>query len=643
MPGVAFSSSMHSDTSAALASLLSVASSISNLLIVQFLLGLLMGFPSSHIPSLQDEVFGDKAFAIVGAFGGVKGILSLLTGPSIGYFSDAVGRREALMVALFMSLLPCVWVAVFDLFWGYYTTDALFGVYSGAMSVIMACVADQLQMDHEMEHEDVLVNSGDALKKRQELNINDNNNIKNNNNDPHSAAAASTATTTISHPQKAANSSSSTTTATTTTSSSSQTAEELVKRTRAMSIAMASMGIGMIFGAGFGTLLSYQNAFRCSLVAGVVNVCLVHWPMRVYLDRLSVVAQAGGGNNNNNNSNAAASSSTSAASSSPSHFAQQSTPNASAVPTSSNHHHNGSDENTEEDEIEDEDDEDYEDPSVHRHSFQSGNNSSNNNPKNQSKKEKKSLLGKNNNSKKITGVSGTPNQQNEASRNPFVQQSQQAFTSIGNSIARSQRTIKTFTGLRHLAGIVFCDSLVLQAIAILIPLFLKKYLAFTPADQTYMMITLGIASSIGLLAIVPFVTAKIKTMGMLRIALIADMIMVSLYSLVRSKVVAQILPLFTSVGVAMFPCASSLASEVMFGVTNGSEGLAQGIVSAARMFAEGVSPLVLGGLLSVFDKTTYPGAPFLLVGVGELIALWLTMKLEAFMALPAAWRFEDPI
>jgi hypothetical protein len=72
------------------------------------------------------------------------------------------------------------------------------------------------------------------------------------------------------------------------------------------------------------------------------------------------------------------------------------------------------------------------------------------------------------------------------------------------------------------------------------------------------------------------------------------------------------------------------------------DGLAQGLLSGARMLAEGVAPLVLGAMLGALHDTSFPGAPFLVAAVCVLFALWLTVGYRRIEAcdLPKAWRIQ---
>lgn len=111
-------------------------------LLLMFLIGFVASTPSSTIPMLQEEAFGNSSFAITGGFSAGKGVLGCIIIPFYGSFSDRVGRKTVLLITEAATVIPyAMYLATGD-FWVYSATDLVFGFYDGTMTLLLASVAD---------------------------------------------------------------------------------------------------------------------------------------------------------------------------------------------------------------------------------------------------------------------------------------------------------------------------------------------------------------------------------------------------------------------------------------------------------------------------------------------------------------------
>jgi MFS transporter, DHA1 family, tetracycline resistance protein len=112
------------------------------ILLLMFLTGFVTSTPSSTIPMLQEEAFGNNSFAITGGFSAGKGILGCIIIPFYGSFSDRTGRKTVLLITEAATVIPyAMYLATGD-FWVYSATDLVFGFYYGTMTLLLTSVAD---------------------------------------------------------------------------------------------------------------------------------------------------------------------------------------------------------------------------------------------------------------------------------------------------------------------------------------------------------------------------------------------------------------------------------------------------------------------------------------------------------------------
>lgn len=86
------------------------------------------------------QTFPGQTLMINGLIWGIKGTLSFLMSPPIGYFSDVFGRKPFLLITVLFTCLPIP--VMFISSWWFFIMIALSGMFSVTFSVVFAYVAD---------------------------------------------------------------------------------------------------------------------------------------------------------------------------------------------------------------------------------------------------------------------------------------------------------------------------------------------------------------------------------------------------------------------------------------------------------------------------------------------------------------------
>ena len=82
-----------------------------------------------------------------------------------------------------------------------------------------------------------------------------------------------------------------------------------------------------------------------------------------------------------------------------------------------------------------------------------------------------------------------------------------------------------------------------------------------------------------------------------------------------------------------YPSISALVSRT---VAEEEQGEALGGLNGIKAVTEGFGPLIFGALMSLYEDTTYPGAPYLITGIITLWALLHSMQLPKDPEVSAA-------
>jgi MFS family permease len=123
-------------------------------MLLAFLVGFTVSTPSSIIPELQQETFGDNSFVIQGGFAAGKGILGAAVIPVFGAFSDITGRRVALCTSQVLAAIPFVAMLVSGQnYWVYAFCNTFLGWYDATVTLLLAAAVDAVPASHGVHTE----------------------------------------------------------------------------------------------------------------------------------------------------------------------------------------------------------------------------------------------------------------------------------------------------------------------------------------------------------------------------------------------------------------------------------------------------------------------------------------------------------
>merc|ERR1712224_424022 len=152
-------------------------------------------------------------------------------------------------------------------------------------------------------------------------------------------------------------------------------------------------------------------------------------------------------------------------------------------------------------------------------------------------------------------------------------------------------------------------------------LYLQTRFSLSSAELGCELGLVGLASSLSLLFVVPWLQPKMGTLSLMRLGLAVNAVSIGSFALVQEWWQAYLPPLGCLFGFAVFPLANTLASAC---VPRCQQGAAQGVISGARSLAEGVSPVLFGWMFQAVVGSACPGAPFAAAGACVAVALVLS-------------------
>lgn len=174
------------------------------------------------------------------------------------------------------------------------------------------------------------------------------------------------------------------------------------------------------------------------------------------------------------------------------------------------------------------------------------------------------------------------------------------------------KMLKENETLRLLSVVVFLDFLAEQMLVSLLLLYLESRFHFTAVYLACELLLVGLSASFSLLFVVPKLQKSMGDLALMRLGMVANTISVAFFGIVWQPWQVFLPPLGCILAFAVFPMANSLASS---SAAPTQAATAQGLISGARTLAEGVSPVLFGGLFQVAQRSSYPGWPFLVAGL----------------------------
>eukprot|EP00435_Cladocopium_sp_Y103_P026517 s2411_g6.t1 len=186
-----------------------------------------------------------------------------------------------------------------------------------------------------------------------------------------------------------------------------------------------------------------------------------------------------------------------------------------------------------------------------------------------------------------------------------AREAQGAAGAVENGAGEVLKMLKENETLRLLSVVVFLDFLAEQMLV-----YLKTRFHFTAVYLACELLLVGLSASFSLLFVVPKLQKSMGDLALMRLGMVANTISVALFGVVWQPWQVFLPPLGCILAFAVFPTANSLAQTA----APSAAATAQGLISGARTLAEGVSPVLFGGLFQLAQRSSYPGWPFLVAG-----------------------------
>eukprot|EP00913_Durusdinium_trenchii_P026011 g24404.t2 len=141
------------------------------------------------------------------------------------------------------------------------------------------------------------------------------------------------------------------------------------------------------------------------------------------------------------------------------------------------------------------------------------------------------------------------------------------------------------------ASVVFLDFLAEQMLVSLLLLYSEAQFHFSAIYLACELLLVGVSASLSLLWVVPKLQKQMGDLKLMRVGMLANTFSVALFRVIWQPWQAFLPPLGCLLSFAVFPTANCLAASA-----SGGGAVAQGVISSARTLAEGLSPVLFGGL-----------------------------------------------
>lgn len=170
--------------------------------------------------------------------------------------------------------------------------------------------------------------------------------------------------------------------------------------------------------------------------------------------------------------------------------------------------------------------------------------------------------------------------------------------------------------MKNLAVIVLLYYTAVWAIVSTLVVFVTRHLNFSPVTLGWLLSGYGLATMISEAVIVRIVVPLLGENWSMRLGLVAFSIQCVIVAFSTSTVWIFVSILFSMLANLVYPSISSLVSKI---VNEEAQGEALGALNGIKAVTEGFGPLIFGFLMSLFERTPLPGAPYL---VAAFISVW---------------------
>jgi len=202
---------------------------------------------------------------------------------------------------------------------------------------------------------------------------------------------------------------------------------------------------------------------------------------------------------------------------------------------------------------------------------------------------------------------------------------------LGAATRRMVHVYKAHQSLRLVLAIVFWSCMCQEALESSLTLYLQRRVGFTNDDLVPFIAIVALGGLVSLGLAVPLLRRCFGTLRTLQLGILGNIFFAAGLALLWTKWMAYAVCAFGILGYGVFPCSSSLIAHV---VPQESAGAAQGILSAMRMTAQAIGPVVFGVVFHYTQHTAVPGAPYIIGAVCGVVALIVAYIVSRLVALP---------
>ena len=172
--------------------------------------------------------------------------------------------------------------------------------------------------------------------------------------------------------------------------------------------------------------------------------------------------------------------------------------------------------------------------------------------------------------------------------------------------------------MTNLAVIVFLYYTSVWAIVSTLMVYVTRHLHFDPVTLGWLLSGYGFATMFSEGVLVRIIVPYLGETNSMRLGLFAFAVQCILVAFSRTSQAIFVSVLFSMFANLVYPSISSLVSKI---VEEDMQGEALGALNGIKALTEGFGPLAFGLLMALFEKSTIPGAPYLVASFLSFFAL----------------------
>ena len=170
--------------------------------------------------------------------------------------------------------------------------------------------------------------------------------------------------------------------------------------------------------------------------------------------------------------------------------------------------------------------------------------------------------------------------------------------------------------MSNIALVVFMYYMSVWGMVSTLMVYVTRALNFSPQLVGWLLSTYGISTMFSEAVLVRIVVPAIGEVASMRVALVAFAIQAVIIAFSKTSTGIFVSVFFSMITNLFYPAISALVSRT---VAEDEQGEALGALNGIKAATEGLGPLLFGALMSLYEGTAFPGAPYLITG---LITLW---------------------